>query len=168
MCQQVTEDFIALAERMDACKEDLEQDMRDAVGRGDYRAVQGVAQKAAAVESLIGQVNALKVKWDRIEQTGFKRTPPIDGGEASRSDKTVRQIVRVAKLLQSGHTFSEAAQMVANQHGLWETTVRDACTRRLELRAEEFRVIATDDVHLANYLLSKYPQQAELIRELLE
>ncbi|KPV65563.1 MAG: hypothetical protein AOA65_0026 [Candidatus Bathyarchaeota archaeon BA1] len=56
---------------------------------------------------------------------------------------------------------------MAKRHGVHESTVRDKCTRQLDIDTEQFREMVQDKNRLITFLKEKYPQYENLINEKL-
>jgi hypothetical protein len=77
------------------------------------------------------------------------------------------QILEVAELVFKGQQLNEAFKSVAKQHGVHESTVRDKCTRQLNINTNQFRKLIQDKNRLTAFLREKYPQHENIINEKL-
>lgn len=77
------------------------------------------------------------------------------------------QVLEVAELVFKGEQLNKAFKNVAKQHGVHESTVRDKCTRQLNINTEQFKELIQDKNRLRTFLKEKYPQHETLINEKL-
>lgn len=88
---------------------------------------------------------------------------------SSRGFEGLAQILEIAELvLQEGKDFKEAVKNVASSRKLkTETTVRDACTRRLGLKTDQFKDLLRNKDNLIKFLIEQFPERIEIIKERL-
>jgi hypothetical protein len=77
------------------------------------------------------------------------------------------QVLEVAALAFKGEGLNETLKSVARQHGVHESTVRDKCTRQLDINTERFRELIQDRNRFVTFLKERYPQHENLIDEKL-
>jgi len=86
---------------------------------------------------------------------------------SKKAPQKVVQVLEVAELVFKGYKLNEAFKHVANQHGVRLSTVRDKCTRQLNINTEEFRRLIRNKNSLITFLKEKYPLYEELINQKL-
>jgi len=100
---------------------------------------------------------------ERIEMRPMIR-PIIPSKERPQK---LAQVLEVAELVFKGEELNKAFKSVAKQHGVHESTVRDKCTRQLNIDTEQFRELIQDKNRFITFLKEKYPQYQNLINEKL-
>ncbi|MFQ6086461.1 MAG: hypothetical protein ACE5OV_00290 [Candidatus Bathyarchaeia archaeon] len=80
--------------------------------------------------------------------------------------RALTQALEVAKLMDKGYSFSNAAKNIASKYKVTESTVRDKCTRQLGLNTEQFIQLAQNKVNLISLLKERYPEHGTLIEQL--
>ncbi|MGB9675939.1 MAG: hypothetical protein ACPL0C_01965 [Candidatus Bathyarchaeales archaeon] len=75
------------------------------------------------------------------------------------------QVLEVAELVFKGEQLNEAFKKVADQHNVHESTIRDKCTRQLNINTEQFKELLRDKNRLKTFLIEKYPQHENLINQ---
>ena len=70
-------------------------------------------------------------------------------------------------MVQGGRSFADACREVKKTRGVAEQTIRDACTRRLDINTAEFNSLI-EDGQMENFLISKYPHKTEKIKQVLK
>jgi hypothetical protein len=77
--------------------------------------------------------------------------------------RALTQILEVVKLMKEGKSYSEACKTVAQKFNLkTQTTVRDACTRRLGVDTDKF-IKLYEKGGLVPFLLNMFPNEKDLI-----
>jgi len=79
--------------------------------------------------------------------------------------QTLIQVLEVAGLAFKGEELNKAFKDVARQHAVHVSTVRDKCTRRLDISTERFREPIRDQKTFITFLIEKYSQYESLINE---
>jgi hypothetical protein len=77
------------------------------------------------------------------------------------------QVLEVAELIFKGEQLNKAFKKVAAQHGVHESTIRDKCTRQLNINTEQFKMLIRDKNNFIMFLKEKYPQHTMLINQIL-
>jgi len=86
----------------------------------------------------------------------------------SYGDETLNQILDVVELvLFQGKTYNEAVKIVAERRGIYPTTVRDKCTRRISLTTSQFKHLLENKEKLLTFLVEKFPNKRDIINERL-
>ena len=81
-----------------------------------------------------------------------------------RGDETLNQILGVAKLVFSqGKSYSDAVKIIAKERNINESTVRDKCTRRIDLDTTRFQELLKDKEKLINFLIERFPNRKNII-----
>lgn len=77
------------------------------------------------------------------------------------------QVLDVAEMVFRGQSLNEAFKSVAKQYEVHESTIRDKCTRQLNITTDQFRDLIKDKSSFMTLLNERYPQFGELIRDKL-
>ena len=77
------------------------------------------------------------------------------------------QVLEVAELVFRGQQLNEAFKIVARQHGVHESTVRDKCARQLGIDTYRFRELLQDKNRFITFLKEKYPAYQNVIEKKL-
>ena len=86
----------------------------------------------------------------------------------SYGDEALTQILDVVELvLFQGKTYNEAVKIVAEKRGIYPTTVRDKCTRRISLTTSQFKHLLENKEKLLTFLVEKFPNKKDIINERL-
>lgn len=82
-----------------------------------------------------------------------------------RGHETLNQILGVVKLVFSqGKSYSDAVKIIAKERNIKEATVRDKCTRRINLDTVGFQDLLKDKEKLINFLIERFPSKEEIIK----
>lgn len=82
-----------------------------------------------------------------------------------RGHEALNQILGVAKLvLSQGKSYSEAVKKIAKERNINESTVRDKCTRRINLDTAGFQDLLKDKEKLINFLVEIFSSKKEIIK----
>ncbi|MGQ9461027.1 MAG: hypothetical protein ACUVRA_07345 [Candidatus Bathyarchaeaceae archaeon] len=81
----------------------------------------------------------------------------------TKMPKTLEQILATVKAMYQGSSFTEAVKKAAKQYGVEESTIRDKCTRRLDLNTDQFIEITQDKTRLKSLLQERFPNYKDLI-----
>jgi hypothetical protein len=73
------------------------------------------------------------------------------------------QVLEVAELVFKGEELSKAFKNVSKQHGVHISTVRDKCTRQLDLDMGQFRELIQDKSRFIPFLRERYPEHQNMI-----
>jgi len=87
--------------------------------------------------------------------------------EPEKIPQKLLQVVEVAGLVFKGEELKKAFKKVAKQHGITESSVRDKCTRQLDIDTEKFKELVQNKNRFIAFLKDKYPQHENLINEKL-
>lgn len=83
----------------------------------------------------------------------------------SRGNKTLNQILGVANLvLSQGKSYNEAIKIIAKERNINEATVRDKCTRRINLDTAGFQDLLKDKEKLINFLVEIFSSEKENVK----
>jgi len=86
----------------------------------------------------------------------------------SYGDKTLNQILEVAELVfTQGKSYNDAVKIVAERRKIHPATVRDKCTRRLNLTTSQFKNLLNDKEKLIVFLVERFPDRKNIINERL-
>jgi hypothetical protein len=77
------------------------------------------------------------------------------------------QVLEVAELVFKGEELSKAFKNVSEQHEVHISTVRDKCTRQLDLDMGQFRELVQDKRRFVTFLRERYPEYQNMISEKL-
>lgn len=81
---------------------------------------------------------------------------------------TLEQVLAVCvEVLKNRREYVEAVRIVAEQRGLWWTTVSDKCTRRIGLDTKSFKELLQDRAALELYLVDQFPDYRDHIHKTL-
>jgi hypothetical protein len=100
--------------------------------------------------------------WEKKEKTEVQRTRQPEEGP-----QKLIQVLEVAEIVFKGEELRKAFQSVATQHGVHISTVRDKCTRQLDIDMEHFRELIQDKNRFIKFLKERYPQDQNMISEKL-
>ena len=79
------------------------------------------------------------------------------------------QVIEVATImLKNDKSFETAVYEVVQKYGVTESTIRDACTRRLKLTTRDFISRAKYPEDLVDFLKKKFPDKEQEIESLLK
>lgn len=67
----------------------------------------------------------------------------------------------------NGLDFSKACDVIANRKSVFSTTIRDACTRRIKLNTEGFRILASSKSRFVAYLSQIFPEFSDTIKQIV-
>lgn len=86
----------------------------------------------------------------------------------SYGGETLNQILEVAELVfTQGKSYNEAVKIIAKKRGIYPTTVRDKCTRRIDLTTDQFINLLEDKEKLITFLVERFPDRKDIINERL-
>ena len=88
--------------------------------------------------------------------------------EVKGGPKKLVQVLEVAELVFKGQELSNAFKSVAKEHGVNESTIRDKCTRQLNINTKQFIELIQSKNSLITFLKEKYPLYESLIEARLE
>jgi len=100
--------------------------------------------------------------WEKKEKIQAQRTRQPEEGL-----QKLIQVLEVAEIVFKGEELSKAFQSVATQHGVHISTVRDKCTRQLDIDMGHFRELIQDKNRFIKFLKERYPQDQNMISEKL-
>lgn len=85
-----------------------------------------------------------------------------------RGGSNLANVLEVAQLvLNSGKDYAEATKMVAQRKHIGDGSVRDSCTRRLDLNTAQFRALLKDKHGLISFLGKRFPGYEKSVGEQL-
>lgn len=109
----------------------------------------------------IPEPKQISIEKEAIVTTESKKT-------YSYGDETFSQILEVAELVfTQGKSYNEAVKIVAGKRKIHPATVRDKCTRRLNLTTSQFKDLLNDKEKLIAFLVERFPDKKNIINERL-
>ena len=100
--------------------------------------------------------------WERKEKIEMQQIRLPEEGP-----QKLIQVIEVAELVFKGEELSKAFKSVAKQHGVHISTVRDKCTRQLDIDMGHFRELIQDKNRFMTFMRERYPQYQNMINEKL-
>lgn len=104
-----------------------------------------LARRISVSEELFWQLEKMRIenRLDSIEDLIRKLIGISPSREQTTTiirmkQKSSQQVLEVIEEMINGKDFGEACKNIARKYGVTESTIRDACTRRLSISTEEF------------------------------
>jgi len=84
-----------------------------------------------------------------------------------RLDAEFKQVMDILKLMiKNNKSFDVTAYEIAQKYDVTESTIKDACTRRLKLSTKDFKTITKYPEDLMDVLKKRFPERVQEINNL--
>lgn len=141
---------------------------------GDYDEAQKAAKRAAALAGFRDRVVAMRCEFQNLvaeeptctpDRTVSHRARTRRQGEAGATalPDVLVDVLAVVANYRRHKDWVRAYERHAKEKGVARETIRDACTRRLNLNTAEFRRLLDRPQGLREYLTTRFPQFARQI-----